>query len=170
MNGYGILTQFLVYKTYWIFCGLALLVISALFWVRGIPASFKERLSLAKSRFKGVYAVSLLVLLVAFFSLGFSIYQETASKGKRTSSKEAELRRVEWEKKYKKFEDYQQPRVIAVNANMDIYPKERFFEASAKIQMVNKTDTPIDSLFLNHNDLKSSFEFSKPNKLSLIHI
>jgi ABC-2 type transport system permease protein len=165
MNGYGDLTQFLVYKTYWIFCGLALLVISALFWVRGIPASFKERLSLAKLRFKGVYAVSLLVLLVAFFSLGFSIYQETASKGKRTSSKEAELRRVEWEKKYKKFEDYQQPRVIAVNANMDIYPKERFFEASAKIQMVNKTDTPIDSLFLNHNDLKSSFEFSKPNKL-----
>ena len=161
MNGYGDLTQFLVYKTYWIFCGLALLVISALFWVRGIPASFKERLSLAKLRFKGVYAVSLLVLLVAFFSLGFSIYQETASKGKRTSSKEAELRRVEWEKKYKKFEDYQQPRVIAVNANMDIYPKERFFEASAKIQMVNKTDTPIDSLFLNHNDLKS---------LSLIHI
>ena len=118
----------------------------------------------------------MLVFLIAFFSLGFSIYQETASKGKRTSSKEAELRRVEWEKKYKKFEDYQQPRVIAVNANMDIYPKERFFEASAKIQMVNKTDTPIDSLFLNHNDLKSSFEFSKPNKLvsedtlSLIHI
>ena len=165
MNGYGILTQFLVYKTYWILCGLALLVMSALFWVRGIPASFKERLSLVKTRFKGVYAISLLVFLIAFFSLGFSIYLETASKGKRTSSKEAELRRVEWEKKYKKFEDYQQPRVIAVNANMDIYPKERFFEASAKIQMVNKTDTPIDSLFLNHNNLKSSFEFSKLNKL-----
>ncbi len=165
MNGYGILTQFLVYKTYWIFCGLALLVMSGLFWVRGIPASFKERLSLVKSRFKGGYAISLLVFLIAFFSLGFSIYQETGSKGKRTSSKESELRSVEWEKKYKKFEDYKQPRVIAVNANMDIYPKERFFEASAKVQMVNKTDTPIDSLFLNHNNLKSSFEFSKPNKL-----
>ncbi|MBT7816985.1 MAG: hypothetical protein HN566_09645, partial [Polaribacter sp.] len=165
MNGYGILTPFLVYKAYWILCGLVLLVMSALFWVRGIPASFAERLSLAKSRFKGGYAVSLVVFLVAFFSLGFSIYQETGSKGKRTSSKEAELRRVEWEKKYKRFENYEQPRVIAVNTTMDIFPKERLFKASAKIQMVNKTANAIDSVFLNHNSLKSTFEFSKPNKL-----
>ncbi len=165
MNGYGILTPFLMYKTYWIFLGLALLVTSALFWVRGIPASFAERLSIAKARLKGGYAISLAIFLLVFFSLGFSIYQETGAKGKRTSSKEGELRRVEWEKKYKKYEDYKQPRVIAVNANMDIFPKERIFEASAKIQMVNKTDAAIDSVFLNHNALKSTFEFSIPNKL-----
>lgn len=165
MNGYGILTTFLMYKTYWLFLGLALLVTSALFWVRGIPASFAERLSIAKARLKGGYAISLAIFLLVFFSLGFSIYQETGAKGKRTSSKEGELRRVEWEKKYKKYEDYKQPRVIAVNANMDIFPKERIFEASAKIQMVNKTDAAIDSVFLNHNALKSTFEFSIPNKL-----
>jgi len=165
MNQYGILTPFLVYKTYWICCGLALLVISALFWVRGIPASFAERLSIAKSRLKGGYAISLSVFLIAFFSLGFSIYQETGVKGKRTTSKELELRRVEWEKKYKKYQNYKQPRVIAVNAKMDIFPKERLFEASAKIQMVNKTDSPIDSVFLNHNSLESTFEFDMPNKL-----
>lgn len=165
MNGYGILTSFLVYKIYWILCGLALLVVSALFWVRGIPFSFKERLSIAKSRFKSIYAVSLIVLVGAFFSLGFSIYMETGTKSKRTSAKEFELRRVEWEKKYKKFENYPQPRVTAVNANMDIFPKKRTFEASAKITMINKTNTTIDSLFLNHNSLESTFEFNKPNKL-----
>ena len=165
MNGYGVLTQFLVYKTYWIFCGLALFVMSALFWVRGIPASSRERFSVAIARLKGAYALGLVVFLIAFFTLGFSIYQATGTKDKRTSSKEFELRSVEWEKKYKKFEDYKQPRVTAVNAHMDIYPKERFFEASAKIQMVNKTETPIDSLFLNHNNLKSTFEFSIPNQL-----
>lgn len=165
MNGYGIYTPFLVYKTYWILCGLALLVLAALFWVRGIPSSFGERVSIAISRLKGAYAISLAVFLLAFFSLGFSIYQETAAKGKRTSSKEFELRRVEWEKKYKKFQDYKQPRVVAVNANMDIFPKEWLFNASAKIQMVNKTNEPIDSVFLNHNSLKSTFEFNKPNTL-----
>jgi len=165
MNGYGILTQFLVYKTYWILFGLALLILSALFWVRGIPASLKERFIVAKARLKVGYAVCLAVFLISFFSLGFSIYQATGTKAKRTSSKEFELRRVEWEKKYKKYEDYKQPRVIAVNAHMDIYPKERFFEASAKIQMVNKTDTPVDSVFLNHNNLESTFEFSKSNQL-----
>ena len=112
MNGYGILSPFLIYKTYWILCGLALLVMSELFWIRGIPASFSERLSIAKSRLKGGYAISLTVFLIAFFSLGFSIYQETGAKGKRISSKESELRRVEWEKKYKKYENYKQPRVV----------------------------------------------------------
>jgi ABC-2 type transport system permease protein len=48
---------------------------------------------------------------------------------------------------------------------MDIFPKERLFEASAKILMVNKTDSPIDSVFLNHNSLESTFKFSKSNKL-----
>ena len=165
MNGYGVLSPFLIYKIYWILCGLALLVMSVLFWVRGIPASFSERLSIAKSRLKGGYAISLTVFLIAFFSLGFSIYQETGAKGKRISSKELELRRVEWEKKYKKFEDYKQPRIIAVNTTMDIFPKERLFKASAKIQMVNKTTTAIDSVFLNHNALESTFKFSEPNKL-----
>jgi ABC-2 type transport system permease protein len=70
MNDYGILSPFLIYKTYWILCGLSLLVMSALFWVRGIPASFSERLSIAKSRLKGGYAISLTVFLIAFFSLG----------------------------------------------------------------------------------------------------
>ena len=167
MNGYGILTPFLVYKTYWLLCGFTLLIFSALFWVRGIPASFSERFSFAISRLKGIYAISLTICLIAFFSLGFSIYQETASKGKRTSSKEFELRRVEWEKKYKKYENYKQPRVISVNATMDIFPKQRLFGASAKIQLVNKTNEPIDSVFLNHNSLKSTFEFSKPNTLVL---
>jgi ABC-2 type transport system permease protein len=48
---------------------------------------------------------------------------------------------------------------------MDIFPKERLFKASAKIQMVNKTTTAIDSVFLNHSALESTFKFSEPNKL-----
>lgn len=165
INGYGILTPFLVYKAYWILCGLAMLVASALFWVRGIPSSFRERLAIAGSRFKGAYAISLSVFLIAFFSLGFSIYLETGTSSSRTSAKETELRRVEWEKKYKKFEDNAQPRIIAVNANMNIFPKKRLYDASATFKMVNKTNVAIDSLFLNHNSLKSTFKFNKPNKL-----
>lgn len=165
MNGYGILTPFLMYKLYWILCGLSLLIIAALFWVRGIPSSFGERISIAKNRFKGGFAISFIIFFVAFVSLGFSIYQETGTKANKTSAKEFELRRVEWEKKYKKFENYAQPRIVAVNANVNIFPKKRFYDASAKFTMINKTDQAIDSLFLNHNSLKSTFTFNKPSKL-----
>ena len=75
------------------------------------------------------------------------------------------MRSVEWEKKYKKYENYSQPRIVGVKTKMNIYPKERFFDATAIFTMVNKTDKSIDSVFLNHNSLKSTFVFNKPNKL-----
>jgi len=168
MNGYGFsLGPYLWYKTYWILCGLVLLILAALFWVRGIPNSFYQRILIAKSRFKGIYAISFVVFFVAFLALGFSIYQETAAKGKRISSKEAELRSVEKEKKYKKYEGYAQPRIIAVKTNVDIFPKERMFDASATFTMINKTKKAIDSVFLNHNSLESTFTFNKTNLLVL---
>lgn len=165
MNKYGTLTPYLIYKMYWILLGSSLLILSALFWVRGIPSSFKERIIIANSRFRGVYLVAFVIFFGAFFALGFSIYQETGTKNNRTSSKEAEILSVEWEKKYKKFENYAQPRIVAVNAKMNIYPKERIFDATAIFKMVNKTGKAIDSVFLNHNSLKSTFVFNKQNKL-----
>jgi ABC-2 type transport system permease protein len=166
MNGYGAtLSPYLSYKIYWILGGVILLIISLLFWVRGIPNSFVERISIAKERFKGFVVISFGIFLVAFLALGFSIYKETASKGKRTSSKQAELRRVEWEKTYKKYEGYAQPRIVAVKANVNIFPKKRMFDASATFTMINKTDKEIDSIFLIHNSLESTFTFNKPNKL-----
>ena len=168
MNKYGFsLGPYLWYKLYWILCGLMLLIVTALFWVRGIPSSFNERIEIANTRFKGSLAIGLPILMIAFLGLGYSIYQETASKGKRTSSKEAEMLSVEWEKKYKKYETYKQPRIVAVKTNVDIFPKERMFKASGTYLLVNKTDKEIDSVFLNHNPLKSKFTFNRKNKLVL---
>lgn len=168
MNGYGFsLGPYLWYKLYWILLGLALLIASVLFWVRGIPSSFSERLSIAAKRLKVAPAIGLAVSLVAFFALGITIYIINNADGGNISSKEFEKRRVEWEKKYKKFEGYAQPRIVAVKTNVDIFPKERTYKASANFVMINKTDTAIDSLFLNHNSLKSTFTFNKPNNLIL---
>ncbi|MDG2356836.1 MAG: M1 family aminopeptidase [Polaribacter sp.] len=167
MNGYGILEPYLWYKIYWILAGLTLFIVSFLFWVRGIPNSFKERLSIVGSRFKGIAAVSFLVLLFCFLALGFSIYQATGTASKRTSSKEAEKQSVKWEKTYKRYEKYAQPRIISVNTAVNIFPKERLFDATGSYMMVNKTGKAIDTLFLNHNSLESTFEFNRPNTLVL---
>ena len=167
MNAYGILEPYLWYKIYWILAGLTLFIVSFLFWVRGIPNSFKERLSIAGSRFKGFAAVSFSVLLLGFLAIGFSIYQATGTKAKRTSSKEAEKQRVQWEKTYKKYEKYAQPRIISVKTAVNIFPKERLFDATGTYIMVNKTGKAIDTLFLNHNSLESSFEFNSANTLVL---
>ncbi|MGY0407404.1 MAG: ABC transporter permease, partial [Polaribacter sp.] len=165
MNGYGLLSPYISYKIYWVLCGLMLLIISALFWVRGIPNSFSERITLAKKRFEPVYIVSFSVFLLLFLSLGTSIYLETGTKSKHTSSKEAELQSVNWEKKYKKYEGVSQPRIIGVKADVAIFPKKRTYTASGTFTMVNKTKTAIDTIFLNYNSLQSTFKFNKPNRL-----
>lgn len=167
MNGYGILTPYLAYKTYWLLSGLAMLVVAFLFWVRGIPSSFLERIAIAKTRFKGKVVVGFAIFFIAFIALGFSIYQETGTKNKKTSSKQAELNAVDWEKKYKKYENYSQPRVVAVKAGVDIFPKKRLYKATATFTLVNKTNETIDSVFLNHNSLKNTFTFNRPNTLVL---
>lgn len=166
MNGYGdSLGRYLLYKSYWFLAGLILLIVTALFWVRGLPHSFKERLLIAKSRFKTPIAITLLVLLFGFFSLGYSIYKETNIDNIRYSSKEVEKLRVEWEKTYKKFENYAQPRIVSVKTDVNIFPKRRDFEASGTYIMVNKTNEAIDSIFLNHNDYPSTFAFDRANTL-----
>ncbi|WP_298899686.1 M1 family aminopeptidase [uncultured Psychroserpens sp.] len=168
MNGYGdSLGRYLLYKSYWVLGGLVLMVIAGLFWVRGLPHSFKERIKIAKSRFKTPVAITFLVLLIGFLSLGFRIFHETNIKNESYSSKEREQQRVAWEKLYKKYQDVAQPRIVAVKANLDIFPKTRDFNGSGEYLMVNKTDQVIDSIFLNHNSYPSTFEFDRANQLVL---
>ena len=162
MNGYGdSFTNYFAHKIYWFLGGLIFFILTALFWVRGLPHSFKERLSIAKSRFKGLNLVGFVLVLVCFLSLGFKIYYENNILNERTSSKERELQTVEWEKTYKKYEGKLQPRIVAVKANMNIFPKKRDFDASGHYLMVNKTETLIDTILLNHNDYPSTFKFNK---------
>lgn len=166
LNGYGTsLKRYLIYKGYWLLAGLALLVLTSLFWVRGLPHSFKERLSIFRQRLNLKNGAVLGVLLIAFLGLGARIYYENNIVNERTSSKEREERRVDWEKKYKKYEGKAQPRIVAVNVDMNIYPKTLDFNSSGTYKMVNKTDEVIDSLYLNHNDYPSTFTFNKPTNL-----
>ena len=168
MNGYGdSLGRYLLYKGYWVLAGLVLMVIASLFWVRGLPHSFKERLKIAKSRFNRPVAITIIVLLIGFLALGFRIFNETNIENKSYSSKEREELAVKWEKTYKKYENAAQPRIVSVKTEVNIFPSTRDFEASGEYILVNKTNQVIDSILLNHNDYPSTFEFDRANLLVL---
>ena len=168
MNGYGAsFSRYFTYKAYWLLGGLVALVLAGLFWVRGLPHSFIERLSIFGKRFNLKTAGILTVLLVGFFGLGARIYYENNVLNERRSSKEREQSKVTWEKSYKKYEGKAQPRIVAVNVDMNIFPKTRDFKSSGTYKMINKTDEVIDSLFLNHNQHPSTFTFNKPTILVL---
>ncbi len=163
MNGYGAtFSPYIIHKLYWFFFGLILLCLSVLFWVRGIPNSFKERFKMAQSRFKGFVLIGFTICVVVFLSLGFTIFYENNILNERTSSKDQEKRSVTWEKTYKKYENAMQPRIVSVTCHVNIFPKELNFDANGSYIMVNKTQVAIDSILLYYNDFPSTFEFNKP--------
>ena len=152
------LTRYFLYKIYWLSLGLVFYILTYLFYFRGLPSNFRERISIAGSRFKGKYPKFLALFMLIFLSSGGYIYYETNVLNERTSSKERELETVEWEKKYKKYENYDQPRIVSVKVDVNLFPKTLDADASGNYVMVNKTSNAIDSLFLNHGSSISTFE------------
>ncbi|WP_142785646.1 ABC transporter permease/M1 family aminopeptidase [Changchengzhania lutea] len=166
MNGYGnSLPKFFVYKLYWFIAGVGLLILAGLFRVRGLPNSFKERLSIFKDRFVGPARMGFLLALIAFVTIGSTIYYNDNIVNESFTSKEREQQTVDWEKIYKKYQNAPQPRIVAVKAAMNIFPKALNFDASGTYTLVNKTNTVIDSIFLNHNNYPSHFKFNKETHL-----
>jgi ABC-2 type transport system permease protein len=168
MDGYGSsIDRYFVYKLYWVCLGVIFYILTLLFYNRGVVSRFKERFTIAKQRFNGWQPFFISLFTILFLSIGGYIYYINNVLNVRKSSKEREISSVEWEKKYKKFEKYAQPRIVAVNVNVDLFPKTRDFEASGHYIMVNKSDGVIDSVFLDHSSRISTFEFNKPNSLVL---
>ena len=165
MNGFGNINNFIAYKIYWMLFGFVLFGLTLLFWRRGILSGIKERLRNVAARFKAPIAIPVIVSLLAFLLLGYSFYRENTKKEVYYSSQEREVQSADFEKKYKKFEHYPQPRIVDVNVAMEIFPKERNYKATVKYIMVNKTNKPIDSLFINYGENLKEIKFETSNKL-----
>ena len=168
MNGYGAtVNRYFFYKIYWLCLAIVFYIITALLYYRGLPSNFNERISTLKSRFNLKYAFSLSLFTILFLSMGSYIYYTNNILNKRTSNKQFEIQTAEWEKKYKKYEKYNQPRIIAVNVDVDLYPETRDIKARGEYLMINKSLEIIDSIFLDHNSAPSTFTFDRENDLVL---
>lgn len=152
MNGYADIRHFIYYRIYWILFGLGLFGLTLLFWRRGIVSNLKEKISLFFKRSKPALIIPMLLAFAAFIGLGYAIYVENNVKQPRYSVLERELQLVDYEKKYKKYEDRAIPRLTDVYVLLDLDPKNRSFKAEASFTYLNKTTEPIDTIFMNKSD------------------
>lgn len=166
MNGYGSgLNTYYLYKLYWTLLGVVLFCLALLFWTRGIPMSSKEKFENAKRRFKPGLAIPMIIALIGFISIGGMIYYENNIENPGYSSKEIEKQTADWEKKYKQYQHYAQPRITDINVNLDLYPETRDFKAKGFYYLKNKSKESIDSLFINYNGFENKFTLNKENTL-----
>lgn len=151
MNGYGHgIFPFLVFKMYWMGFALILIAISNLFWVRGKEKGFKNRLRIAKPLFTGNTRLIMVSGVLIFSLVGGYIFYNTNILNKNISSKQQEEEQANFEKKYKRFEKTPQPRIVAVNWNVDIFPRQLGAKLKGYYILKNKTAKPVDSIIVNY--------------------
>jgi ABC-2 type transport system permease protein len=69
---------------------------------------------------------------------------------KFVTPKEQEELAVAFEKKYKKYENTPQLRIVASNIDVDIFPKERSLKVKGNYYLKNKRTIPVDTLLINY--------------------
>ena len=168
MNGYGhYLGQYYIYKAYWLMLGIAMYVLSLVFFKRGFTDRINQYFSNAKQAFSPLLLTVLIVSLAVFFTIGGFIYYVDNIKYEYLSSKELEAELAQWEINYGKFEGIPQPRIVSTNINLDLYPETRDFLAKGSYVLKNKTNVAIDSIHVDHGSGITKFEFDQPFKLVL---
>lgn len=168
MNHYGhYLTGFYAFKSYWLLVSIVLALFAAKLWVRGKEEALKVRFSYLRKEGFNRFAKSLSVIIVVIIVLASWIFYNTNIVNKYYSSKKIQKLFAKYEKQYKHLEQIPQPRIVEINVNNEIYPKERILKVNGYYWLKNKTQMPMDTLIVSmHSDVKSyDLKISESNHL-----
>ena len=150
LNGYGWFMQTQHwYMFYWLCLSVVLGVLSYGLWQRGPNTSVKQRLNLLSYQLgnKGWTVAS--VALVCFIGSGVWIHYNTKVLNDFYSQDESLDFRADYEKQFIELELAPFPTITAVDAKVDIFPHQRRIEATASIQVVNRSEQAISRFLVN---------------------
>ena len=150
VNGYAeALAPYFLVEGYWFAFGLILLICTLLLWIRGLPQSFKERIQIARSRFKPSVIYLLGLLLLCFVVLGFKIHQaEQQVKWATVSSDDQKNMLKNFKKEFVRYQEIEQPRITSMKLQLDIFPETNSFDSEGSYVLVNKSRKTIDTLLV----------------------
>jgi hypothetical protein len=150
MNGYGHFLQPIIwFHLYWGCAAIALAIVASLFFVRGVESGLRWRLRRVATRLSGAARLGLAASLVAFVASGAFIFYNTNVRNHYHSAKDTRHLSAQYEKLYKKFEKAPAPRLITVKYNIDIHPQSRRAHIRSRWELINKSEKPIDKIYLN---------------------
>jgi hypothetical protein len=152
LNGYGhFLEGRAWFLSYWTLFAATLMILAFALWNRGAPTPLWRRVRALPRRLKGATGAALAVLVLGFAGTGAFIFYNTNILNPYFTGRD--LRRISetYEEQYRKLEEAPQPRLTAIDLDVDIHPRERRFEARGVFTLENQTDAPIDRLYLDYD-------------------
>ena len=163
LNGYGWFMQTQNwYMFYWLSLSVVLGVLSYGLWQRGPNTHVKQRIHLLSYQLgKKGWAVAA-IALCCFIGSGGWIHYNTKVLNDFSSRDESLDLRADYEKQFIALQQEAFPTIIAVDAKVDIYPHQRRIEAQSQVQVVNRSEQPIERFLVNlprySHDVKVSID------------
>jgi ABC-type transport system involved in multi-copper enzyme maturation permease subunit len=148
MNRYGHFAPALFWSVIYYFAISAFLgVVSIAFARRGADDSWPARLSLAKARWPRLVPAAALMLVITAGS-GAWYYYNAHVLNEYLNANQRRRIQADYERGFKKYENFPQPKITAVDARIDIDPEHRSFSGSGSYTLQNKTAQPISQIHL----------------------
>jgi ABC-type transport system involved in multi-copper enzyme maturation permease subunit len=149
MNGFGhFLIGKLWFSLYWTLCLLALLLLASALWVRGVAPSGQERWKLARQRLHGSLGAALTVSLLLFAGVGGWIFWNTNVLNHYVPGDVQLDLRQRYETEYRKYKDLPQPRIEAVDLQVDLRPETRSVRIVGDYRIRNSSKVAIPEVYL----------------------
>jgi ABC-2 type transport system permease protein len=172
LNGYGHLVAPLVaINLYYLAGALLLALLTGLLWVRGNDTGLATRGRRFRQRLRAPGLRPALVgAALALLAAGGWVFYNANVLNEFVTPKGLEARQADAERRYKRYENLSQPKVVAVDLTADLYPTAtpRGYRIREVVTLLNKETRPIDTLFLNYDNNRSitnTFAFSRPVQL-----
>ena len=172
MNGFGdFVRPFQTYLLHWTLVGLFLLVIGYLFLVRGAESTFKSRLMNFKNRFaeSGATKMALGIPFIGMMATGFNITYQTLKIDKYSNSKDDELIKVEYEKKFGYLDESRHPSMNKIKIGADMFPENGDLRLTADMYFFNPHKAAIDTLWFNFNPDGELVKFDLNKSAKLVY-
>jgi ABC-2 type transport system permease protein len=163
MNGFGpFIVSTVWFNAYWSLFVLILAFVTFSFYIRGKETAFRSRLQFSGLTLKR-NAVWISILLVAFIACSGFVYYNTKVLNTYDSDKEQELKQVDYEKKYKKYEQAIQPRWYKLDYAIDLDPYHRSMKVDVNAWMHNISSQAVSELYFNIPDIAKKMQLNIPN-------
>ena len=163
MNRYGHFVQGLLWATvYWTSIFAFGAVLSIALTRRGAEDAWKARMTRAR-RLLPSLTPALITLVVLIVGSGSWYYYNSHVLNDFYTTKQLRDFQAEYERDFKKYAHMPQPKVTAVEANLDLDPAHRSFMGTGIFTLANKDTVPIQQIFItDQKESVADIHFDRP--------
>ncbi|HFE44257.1 MAG TPA: hypothetical protein ENJ18_02020, partial [Nannocystis exedens] len=153
LNGFGPdVGPYMWFSAYWLAGGLLLMSLGLLVLQRGKEGRLRDRLGMVRGRLNRRSTALIGALTIAFAALGSFIFYNTNILHRYRATDVREALQADYEREYSDRKGAVQPRIVAVDLAVDLFPEAGQWSTVGDYQLVNRSEQSIEQIMLTMTD------------------